>query len=635
MAQNKQYKEGPIEFLPTYWSHDPTILEIKKRVAQDCTRLLPASVDDLGRVTGNGIRSNFYGLQHVNGFPMRPATFPVTDNRPLRESKGLSNSFVEPWHQDVLRTIVKLMCTGLTPTALRLRVGSSAMLPFLETKMEPKKEIARNALSTAQESAAYMQKGDYITPWVKNQCGGAFQTVYRRQSSDAITYEKGVWTAKDRPVADLAYAISGGKEGTYLPASKSFGDEVNFKVPDGFFRERNRTAHGGPLGINAQLMPIAQAIRNNIYEKYGYTYHVTTRQALQDDIRSDWKFIINADVASHDTFWPTFTVDTICEGMSDAGIQDWWLTLYKTSKKLPMYVTDVDDGVGNILLGDWRKPDLHPGLTSGVATTDLDGSIVMTWVYFLIQVTHTYPDFIPLLKEKASRERIIDSYLRGKLPFRLKDKSDDAAMGWTDPVAVSRAVALQDKMKKGEQISPYMVVTYEHGGAYLGSIFLYPESKLTSGIVLIGNALSLVINQLSPEYGVQSGVADRSRTKRPYPGLAWDTLAQAYGSAPAYGVVMESLERAWYDVRHESYRGLRERMLEEDRLRLAADIRRQSANKLTYDDFTALDKEVLARPDLIQHRVSPNDVSPGLLEMLFQGLGVDEVEPYFKKAYHG
>lgn len=631
-AQNKQFREGPIEFLPGHFSNDWPFLIFKKKLAADLTKHFPRTVDEWGRVSGNGIRSNFYGLQHVNGFPMRPATFPLADNRLLRTKANLLNEFEKPWHKVALIALVRLFCTSLEPVPLRLRKGSSSMLPFFDTNMEKKKEISTNALLTGRQSAEWMMKGDYQRAWIQNQCGGAYQTVYRRQSSDAITYESGVWKAKDRPVADLEFALTGGAAGTYVPSSKMLG-EVDFKVPEGFFRERNRTAQGGPLGMNAVLMPIAQAVRNRVYDVYSYTFHHTTREQMQTDLRS-WKFSIAADVSNHDQFWPTFILEAIVEGMQAEGLQEWWTHLYRVKSALPLYVTDVDEGKGNILIGDWRKPDLHSGLPSGNAFTDLEGTWLMTWVYFLVMVEHTLPAIIPQLSDVASAMQVWDSFLKGKLPICMKDKSDDALLGWTDPAYIPKAKILMQKLKDGIQVSKYMKISYEDGGAFLGNVLLYPASGAFEGMVLIGNGVSLPVNQFSPEYGVQSGVKDRSRVKRPFPGLAWETLPTVYGSCPAYGGIMELIEKHWYDVYHESYRGMREALLVADTERLA-DYVSQNAIKLSLFDLTAIDREVLADPDKLQYKFLPTDVSPGVLEMLFQGLTLKEVEPFFRSAYSG
>lgn len=635
-SQVREFNEGPIEFLPGHMSNAWPDMLTKKEVAATATKEYPAMVDDLGRVTGNGIRSNFYGLQHVNGYGQLPATFPLADNRRLREEAGLVNHFVEDWHRLALRTLVRRFFSNLAPVPLRLRKGSSSMGPFYEKKMPAKQDIARRALQSGRQSAEWMMKGDYERAWLQNQCGGAYHTVYRRQSSDVITFEKGVWTPKERWVADLEYAITGGEKGSWFPSSKELGD-VDFRVPDGFFRERKRTAMGGPLGMNAVLMPIAQSCRNHVYKTYSYTFHHTTRESIQNDLRS-WKFVIPADVTQHDQFWPTFILDTIAEGMADVGLQEWWVHLYLTKSRLPLYVSDVGPGLGNLLIGDWRNPNLHVGLPSGNAFTDLEGTILMTWVYFLIQVEHTYPVLKSAFKNEVSAERTWDAYLAGKLPIVLKDKSDDALLGWTDPALVPAATALLEKMKDKStdkaQISPYMVVSYEHGGAFLGSILLYPESKNTENLVLIGNGVSLLVNQLSPEYGVSSGVKDRSKVKRGFPGLAWDSLAAVYGSCPAYGGLMDILEFAWYKHHGESYRGYREELLRRDQQLLLQYVD-QLKLPIDVSDLSLAEKECLADSDKAQYKYVPDDLSPGVADFLFQGLTLDEVEPFFRSAYHG
>lgn len=631
-AQTREFHEGPIEFLPGHMSNSWEDMMMKKEVAALATKEYPAMVDDLGRVTGNGIRSNFYGLQHVNGYGQLPATFPLADNRRLREEAGLANGFVEEWHRTALRTLVRRFFTGLSPVPLRLRKGSSSMAPFYEKRMAQKQDIARRALQTGQQSAAWMMKGDYERAWIENQCGGAYHTVYRRQSSDVITFEKGVWTPKERWVADLEYAVTGGSSGNWFPSSKDMGD-VDFRVPEGFFRERKRTAMGGPLGMNAVLMPIAQSCRNHVYSTYGYTFHHTTRESTQHDLR-EWAFVIPADVTQHDQFWPTFILDTIAEGMADAGLQEWWIHLYLTKSRLPLYVSDVGPGLGNLLIGDWRNPNLHVGLPSGNAFTDLEGTILMTWVYFLIQVEHTYPVLKNAFKRESTAEQAWDAYLTGKLPIVLKDKSDDALIGWTDPALIPAAKELLQKMKDKKSVSPYMVVSYEHGGAFLGSILLYPESKKTSNLVLVGNGISLLVNQLSPEYGVSSGVKDRSKVKRGFPGLAWDSLATVYGSCPAYGGLMDILEFAWAKYHGESYRGYREALLRRDQQLLLQYVEQMNL-PVDISNLTLAEKESLADSEKAQYKYTSDDLSPGIVELLFQGLSLAEVEPFFRSAYNG
>lgn len=626
--RDKTYFEGPIEVLRGIQSTDPLFLQFKDRLSVTLTSKLPASVDEDGKVTGNGVRSNFYGLRYVGGYPQIPATYPLVDNTHLRTEKGLLNEWEKPWHKTCAQALVRLFFRDIEPVPMKLRTNSSSMMPFYTKDMAYKKDLALHSIRNGEKAARMMMAGDYRTPWTEYYVGGAYHTVYRRQASDAMTREKGVFKAKDRPVADLEFALTGGRSGKFVPSNRNLVLE-DVRIPEGFFRERNRTAMGGPLGLNANLMIIAQAVRKHIYHEYDFTYHHTTRSSQQEQMRG-MGVLIAADVSNHDWYWATFVVDTMAEELLNLGYADWWVHLFKIRFKLPNYVTDVAPGEGNILLGSWTEPNNNGGLPSGNSFTDLDGCFLMTLVYFIMQVEHTYPELISQLQSPESAERTLSAYLKGKLPISLKDKSDDAVLGWPDTFLHGRAHALQEKMKAGEAVSPYMIVSYEHGGAFLGSVLLYPTTGQTSGLTLIGNANSLVTNQFSPEYGVQSNLADRSKAKRPYAGLAWKTLAQNYGTAPAFSEIMEITEFEFSRTYGFSYAGYREEWLRDDERKLMDDLAKAH---LRMPDLTPIDIEVLLDPSRADWKYAGEDVSTAITDLLFNGIPLETIEPYFKAIY--
>nr|QYF49844.1 MAG: putative RNA-dependent RNA polymerase [Guangxi cysto-like virus 13] len=633
-AQNKKYREGPIEVRRGIFSTDLQFLRFKDELSRELTNRFPRTVDGLGRVSGNGVRSNWYGVRHVNGFPMTPATYPLVDNTHLREKSGLANDFVEPWHREVFDALIELFFEDLEPVAVRSRNGSSSMMPFFTTDTKEKLALMDHSITNAESACALLVQGDPETAWRNFFVGGAYQTVYRRQSSDAVNLENGVWKSKDRPVADLEYALTGGRGGTFLPADKTADnievDGTTIRVPDGFFRERNRTAKGGPLGTNSILMVVAQACRKKLYSDFGYTLHHTTRSAMATDLR-EFEFTIAADVSNHDWFWGTFMLERAAKVLRDMGYAEWFCDLYLKKGMMADYVTDVSPTEGNILLGDWRKMDHKSGLHSGNAFTDIEGTYGMCFVYFLIQVEHTMPELIPLLQTKTSAKQVLRKYLRGELGIRLKDKSDDALLGWADRNLVPAARALQDKMARGEQVSPYMLVTFEDGFAFLGNLLLYPEhgDDTGHGITLTGNIVSMVINEFSPEYGVQSTIRDRSRVKRPFPGLAWGSMFEAYGTAPIYQEVRDLIEHLWFKHYGESYNVLRQKEYESDLQALRIFSRR--FDSVGIPDLSEIDKAVLASPDKLQYMYTEEDVNPEVVKMLFKGIPLERVEPVFRK----
>lgn len=282
-AAKRERRDGPIDIFPGHWSSDLHMQKIKDQISRDSTAHpdLAENVDDLGRCFGTGVRSNFYGIRHLNGFPMKNGTWPMVSNLGKREELGLTNQWKEPWHRDLFRAFTRLFFEDLQPRPLKIRKNSSTVVPYFTKKPRLRRELAERALIQAKAAGELMLKGDYKEAYLAYQMGGAYYVVYRSQSTDKIEYEKGKWTAKDRLVADIEYAVSGGTKGNLFVSSKAL-DDVDFRVVDGMFRERLRTAMGGPFQLNAALMPVMQSARKHIYEVYGFSFHHTTRKQKQE-----------------------------------------------------------------------------------------------------------------------------------------------------------------------------------------------------------------------------------------------------------------------------------------------------------------------------------------------------------------
>lgn len=623
--RDRLFMERGIEIFPGIWSTDPQMLQFKRLLASVLNKELKPSVNEWGMTTGNGVTADFHSLRHINGFGQNPATWPLASNLKLRQEKKLATDFVEDWHKTVFQALVRLFFRGIEPTKMKIRKGSSSMVPYFTTDMEEKKELVRYYHNVAASAGDLIAKGKFTEAYLNYDVGGAYAVVYRRQVDGFVDGKP-----KDRPVADLDYALTGGEEGRVFVSSKD-PTTVDPSFPSDFSLERKRTAMGGPLGINSILMPVAQGMRNKIYDEFAYTLHHTTRASLQTDLR-EWKFSIAADVSQHDQYWPTFLIPYIAAELEDLGFEEWWVAIYKMKAHMPFFVSGVGQDEPNLLIGDWRNPDINMGLHSGNAFTDIEGTLLMVFCYFLMQVEHTMPQLVKRLQDPLSAEHILHDYLRGKLPIVLKDKSDDALLGWTDPTLVPKAKALLEKMKRDEQVSPYMAISYEHGGAFLGSVLLYPQSLQMSELTLIGNVSSLVNRQFNPEYGVQSQQRDRSKVKRGFPGLAWETLPTVYGDAPAYSTVMDAIEFAWQRVYGTSYRRYREVMLAEDKVNLAKFLKMEAAkNPLNgnLDYLTQIDHEVLADPSKLEYKYIDSDITPGVMDILMQGIPVEEITPFF------
>lgn len=641
-AMERRFTEGPIEVINGHMSNDPRVLAVKKGIGAEGTALFPATVDDFGRTSGNGVTSNFYSSQHVNGFPMIPATWPVTDNSKLRAAQHLANSFVKPWHEKIFRSFVRHTFKGIVSVPLKWRKGSSTAVPEFTTSDSRKATLAREAMKDAEKAGRMMLSGDFEGAFVVYGIGGAYYAVYRAQSTDKVSLEEGAYVFKLRPVTDLQYAVSGGTKGERKNSSKSVEgllDTNGNQISKDFARERRRTAQAIPGKLGFALMPIAQAARANLYKKFPFSFHTRSRTDLQAKLRK-WDSTVAVDVSDHDILWFGFILDAWKDELLKLGYADWWVELFITSLKLPIYVSAPGPGQGGVLLGDWAEPNLNAGLSSGNPFTDLLGAGGMAPNYLITQVEHTAQEHIPFLERATDAEVDVftSSYWSGELDFACKSKGDDALMLWKGKENVRRSTKLLELMKevnesdderRSVEINPYIKITYEHGAAYLGHLVLFDSSFELSKTVLTGNPLSMIRNMWSPEYTVNSHIKKRSGQKRPYPGLAWGDLSSNYGTCPIYGELKELVDKVYFDIYGSSYSAFRERLLFDDTKKLATDLSYQRVE--VPEDLgwlTPVEKEVIASPEKLQYKYLPTDVRPEILALFSRGINEKIVHDY-------
>lgn len=638
LAATRGWQEGGVHLFGGVLSDDPQQLKFVDLLTRTLDKQIPVNVDDYGRVFGTGIRASWFGARHVAGYPAKRGTWPLYDNSLKRKAQGLSDRAIEPWHRNLYAAWIRLAFSGIVPEPMRIRKGASSCSPAFESSPEGRIEIAERAFLDAEKAGRLCLEGKYEEAFLKYSIGGAYYVVYRRQSSDKITWdtETQSWSAKDRWVADLTYALSGGAKGNQVISSKEFGGPDDPSVPAGFFRQRLRTATGVSGSIGAALTPIAQSVRTRIYDRWAFTYHHTTRLQKQGKIKQ-FDFTIPADVSDHDINWPLWIVDDIAvPTLLKMGYADWWVELFRMSFRLPVYASCPAEGEGQTLIGDWRNPDGNLGLCSGNPFTDLLGSWNMTVVYAMIQIEHTAKHYIKALSTEEGAMAWLDSYMKGELEIAVMDKSDDALLLWGKNSNLHLAQTLMQAMKDEKPVNSYMSVSYEHGGAFLGDVLLYGASKSLHDVILIGNGNSLIVNTFAPEYGAAldrsnstAGYEDRQRSKRPYPGIAWESVIQVYGSIPCFQEIMDITEFSWRKTHGGSYRALRQQLLLEDQGLLRADMARLKLPGVDTSSLTAIQIEVLAATDRLEWRYSPEDVGSSIAGLISSTVALEKVEPYF------
>lgn len=629
-----QFSEGSIETMKGRESWSEENLRINDSLSRKLTADIPSSTDEFGRVGENGIRGPFWGLRYIPGLPMIPATYPLADNTKKRADAGLAAGPINEKHELIFRATVRLFFSGLENQGLRIAKDTSTGSPqFLKT-MLAKMIIARDALQHAEAAGKLFLQGKYQDAFLLYDYGGCYYVVYREQMSDGMTVdEAGVFTPKQRMVADRDYAVSGGKKGKLFPSNRdpSRLREQGFFVPDGFFCTRRRTAMACPFTINAAIMTVAQAVRARIYDEYAFALHHTTRVNKQEKVNG-WDFAIPTDVSDHDTYWPGWLLDLICDELLQIGYADWWVEILRTAMRLPVYVSAPSPDEGRVLIGDWRDPRMNVGLPSGIGITDIMGSLLMVPCYTILQIDHTAEHLWDGIRDLSSACAFMDSYLKGKEEIAQMSKSDDALIGWKRGPSAIKGRALLAKMQEGaKDLSPYMIISYEHGGAFLGDILMFDHTKELSAARFVGNALSYVVNMFCPEYGVDSKQPNREKRARAFPGLAVEAAPLVFGSAPEFDHINEIIEEVHYDHTGESFAAFRREILREDKQALADWIRDRSSYK-TLGELSPMDYEVLAEPSKLTWKFDPLIINPAVIEMVSTGLDKLETAPFFNSV---
>lgn len=641
-AVARPFSEGPLlQFIDPrdnaeIYSDDPRLLRTKTRVAH-AVAALGQDVDEDGRVFGNGISGSALNMLHIPGYAMYNATVPLVDNTFRREAEELSNVITQPWHQFLFKSFFRLALSGLEPRSVPVKKGSSSCFPLFTTDNAEKAQKVMEYLDNMAAAGELVFSGDYRTAFELYEVGGAYYVLYRVQSSDKVTEdENGKLHFKDRDVADAEYALSGGQKGKLAPANKRFLNDELGEFSNMFGRGRKRTAFGGPLGVNAPLMVVAVPIRANIYDKYAYSFHHTTREQKRQKLTNAVS-IIATDVSDHDMLWPwRIVLPAAIEVFTELGLASWWISLFVISMKLPMYITAAGPDLGHFLLGDLDHPDMAVGLPSGNAFTDLLGTAGMSVIYAMIQIEHTAPHHIKALRTQEATDQWFHAYLQGQLDIAQMSKSDDAFLVWTKSASLqTRALSHQllEKMKRGERVNDYMKVSYEHGGALLGDILLYDHTKSLDKAYFVGNVLSWLRNTFAHEYEAYS-------PRRPYPGIAEESTTQVYGACPAYARIRAIVEEIWFEEFGFSFSAMRDYQCTRDKAQLAADLAAMRENgpaltaaDITLNDLTVIELEVLSDPSKLQWKFKAEDVRVQLRHLLIPGISAEAVKPYFDSIF--
>jgi hypothetical protein len=616
-AALRSYQSGPIEVFPGIMSNNPNFLRFKYEVAVHMSKNYPPTFDDAYRLIGDGIRGNFFGLLTLSGEKMHPATYPLYDNRPLRISKNLLPDTLTAPVEMMIRMFFRYVISKIEPQDINFNPNSSTVIPRFVSGRESsalKHAMFHSYVKEARRAAEAFKKKDFNTAFALDYIPCVF-IVYRDQSTDKVSQDKGEFVAKPRMVNDLEYSLTDGKKGRRFEADKSLS-WVDYPIPVPALAARTRTACGVNAFFNFLIAPVSQAMRTAIFREFPKTFHHTDYRQKEEKIK-EFKTEVMApvDLSDQDINFNVRKTQILCEELLRAGYEEYWVDMVRDSLHSALYLSAPAPNEGRCTIGDPRIPDLHPGMESGNQLTDILGYTNFA-DYAEVQLVHTAPHYLKMLSDESTAMQFVISYLNMELECGQMNKSDDALLLWTAMANMVKVHKLVKQLQEDKQVSENSLISYELGAGFLGDVFTYDKTYRVESGRFLPNIQSLFHNRFNPEYSCQSKIKDRLKVRhRAYGGLALKGVTDTYSRHPLYYDSLDVMEFYWQ--KHMSREGLGpslkmflQKWEKEDMSRLASDMDRLKIPVPDISSLTSIEIEVLDRFDKLAWKYPKESVRP-------------------------
>lgn len=572
---------------------------------------------------GNAVPGDFSRVVTVMpGYGMNPLTVPLLDNTSAREEAGLSNEDFSPRELKIFTEVFRLMHKEKDfSRSLYLRPEASMMIPTFETNPVVKKRIVERTISNAEEIFNLVAQNDLTTLAEKYMYVLAFATLTRSQADNCTLSEYGIEKTKDREVADLEFALSGGTRGTRQPADKTV--TIGGKVSRYAQASRERTAFGGS-GVANQLLAALYTPLRVYLDVYAFTYkHRSPAEKLAKIKR--FKHAIGADVHQHDQLISSRVIDLYCKLLYEV-FDPRVALMIDMMLHAPSYVPNPD--ATKIEKGRWLGNPLNPddftaqvGLPSGIANNPDIGKWNMTATY-LCELDYVTHDVL---------EEGIDRILRGEsTKYGLLDMADDGVILLNQASHAQKLRERWEKMTDADGTratrAKFHRIGLEMPVVFLGDVF-YVDDR--SELCVAPNPISYLANFWCPEYSTEM---------RPYWPIGWEARQAHYLMTPLYGQMYNLQDELFYNhfstrlehVVKEAKNKMQRRVIEHQR-------RLTNTHDMMYlssiSQLNTADRDYLMNPDAIFYKISPEDLSDPVRAGMTKISG-DFIGQHLQQFYH-
>lgn len=584
----QSFDQPYLEFLRTYVDS----------VNADCS----VELDDKLFAKPGCLHTDFSNLKTPAGYSMAPMSLAPRDNAAFVDSLGLPDDFHSDRHRQIFDKFADLVFSKWKVSSVKTPKLSTAGAPVWMSVARMKREHAVYLLANQAKTLEFFRRRDFVG------LAAFAKTVFLMNAGRRDQLDK---VGRDRIVFPLEYAASGGMRGEPIIADKRV--VIGGVEYSDFSATRARLFHGGPYAANLYPQIIATGtLYGGLFEQFPETFHCTNVvKAIEEiPVTEDLRC---SDATEYDRSMATFLIRRLfarAKGYWSEDTIDWAEHLvFAAYFSRPV---DLDDpkrrgftihGTPNraVLMGDPFKEgaQVKRGNPSGHAWTSLIAKFMMVFDFLA-----TADDLMHDVLEE------MEAYLRHKKPLKTKNNGDDGMYHGPDKL-LNQYVDYRFNSKKNPG---YFKLEAEVGNVWSGYVM---SRRPGGGFTAFSRPQTSIGKILCPERSAGSNFRPR-----PTIGILQRITG---GNHPYHERAIELMFKAWRDTAEHTYGDFME-IVNTHHERLAMDM----------TALTAVDMEVLDKPQLIHYYYTEDDVSPAVIKMLFeQALSPEEILPFVTKHFNG
>lgn len=562
-------------------------------------RELKPSLDDEDYVGPTGVHASHDSMRTPPAYGMKQVTYLPVNNAAKRAELGLPKTWLRERDRQIFRKVFDLALSSWHIIDLKVAKNSKSGLPWLEYEVDKKIEMIRTVLSSEKNFNIVLDsvlKGNLVRLFKDLRYVMVFVHNVRWQV-DKI--------GKERLIADLEYALSGGKRGKLYPSDKRV--VINGKEYPKFSACRLRLIQGLSLLPAAMEQIKFAGHMKHIFVRFPKTWHhrdvdeILSRLSIEDEIEA-------GDVSDYDSTAAWFMFEEFLSVMSEyyspGEVEHTRMTL-----QAPYLSPPVEQGGSKIWVGNPTVVadfSLQAGIRSGHPSVSCLGKLLKT-----AETLCLYDRMNGDVLEK------MEEYLDWKRDLRIANSGDDE---WDImPKNRIKEYSILRYGIKGQGHCGYFKVEREAGKGFIGKI-----TTRDKGDNRTRRALPKISSRFQKQYQNERGVDSLLRRKWP---IGYYARRILYKSNPACRTAEQIDDYAWRRSGLERKHGTIDTIVNREFKLMIAEGGPQPE--------TDADYLVIANSDAIHYAVDESDVSKAVLDSICKKVMHDEWLSTFSKHYGG